>query len=395
MARDTDVDLVSDALSGKKILLGVTGGIAATESIRILRELRRHDAELSVIMTKSATRVITPLAVEWAAQASVSTDWSAEMSQLAPSDGLLVCPATRNFMAKFVNGMMDNPLLMACSSARARGTPIVIVPSMHNDLFDDPVTEELCQRAEELGAIILWGPNDEGRRKQPMPVQIVADLSHVVNRNDSSLNIAITLGANRAPIDAVRAIQNASSGSTGWSIAEYLHRKGHTVTCIAGKTSASPSFQLPNIVRAGAPDDMLAACKLVADDFQHGWIFSAAVLDYYTEPEQGKKLSGQESWKLDLKPGPKHILELEKMTKGAVRIGFKLESGVSVELLHKRAQEQIDRYGVDATIANILEEIHDDESPRGYIVTSSGIESIENQLQLCQLIEARIISCLK
>ena len=90
MTRDVDVDVHSNALAGKNIALGVTGGIAATETIRICRELRRHGATVSVIMTTAATKVITPLAVEWASQGQVICDWEAEMAQLDSFDAVLV-----------------------------------------------------------------------------------------------------------------------------------------------------------------------------------------------------------------------------------------------------------------------------------------------------------------
>ena len=181
MTRDVDVDSHSDALAGQHIALGVTGGIAATETVRICRELRRHGAKVTVIMTTASTRVITPLAVEWASQADVITEWTGKMSQLEQVDAILVTPASRNFISRFVNGMMDHPLLMTCSAARSRNSPIILVPSMHEDLFNDPVTSDLLDRIEDASIII--GPFEEGRYKQPSPVQIVAELCHMVNHH--------------------------------------------------------------------------------------------------------------------------------------------------------------------------------------------------------------------
>ena len=384
MSRDVDVDAHSDALDGKNIALGVTGGIAAIETVRICRELRRHGANVSVIMTHASTQIITPLAVEWASQHHVISEWGPEMSQLEEFDAVLVTPASRNFISRFVNGMMDHPLLMTCSAARSRGTPILLVPSMHKDLFDDPVTQDLLDRIS--GASILQGPYEEGRYKQPAPVQIVAELCHAVNSQHGSMHFAITLGANRAPIDSVRAIQNASSGQTGWYIAEYLYRFGHMVTVVAGKTSAPPSFELPVVIRAGSPDEMLSECMTVANSNPDGWVHAAAVLDYYTEPLDGKKPSGENEWVLELHPGPKHIKELSEHIGNARRIGFKLETGVSLEQLHKRALNQIAMYGVDATIANLMEEMHDLETPRAYLVTQDGITELPDMVAMCECI---------
>tara|TARA_Y100000996_G_C22543499_1_gene650882 strand:+ start:171 stop:1346 length:1176 start_codon:yes stop_codon:yes gene_type:complete len=384
--RDADVDIHSTALLGRKIALGITGGIAATESIRLCRELRRHGAEITVMMTTAATKVITPLAVGWASQSEVMFDWKPEMSQLETFDAVLIAPASRNFISRYVAGMMDHPLLMTCSTARSRGTPTLLVPSMHQDLFDDPVTESLLSRLKDT--TIIRGPHEEGRYKQPNPVQIVAELCHIVNRSQKSKHFVVTLGANRAPIDAVRAIQNASSGRTGWAIAEYLYRFGHEVTAIAGKTSASSSFILPNTVRAGTPDGMLEACLKVAkgNSKPDGWVHSAAVLDYYSQPLDVKKPSGKDVWAIELKPGRKHISELSEFIGDSRRIGFKLETGVELNELHNRAKEQLKKYGVDATIANLLEEINNDQTPRAYLVTSDGMQALQSILDVCEAI---------
>ena len=384
--RDVDVDIHSTALLGRKIALGITGGIAATESIRLCRELRRHGAEITVMMTTAATKVITPLAVGWASQSEVMYDWTPEMSQLDAFDAVLIAPASRNFISRYVAGMMDHPLLMTCSTARSRGTPTLLVPSMHQDLFDDPITESLLSKIKH--ASILRGPHEEGRFKQPDPVQIVAELCHIVNRNQQSKHFVVTLGANRAPIDAVRAIQNASSGRTGWAIAEYLYRFGHEVTAIAGKTSASPSFMLPNTVSAGTPDDMLESCLKVAKEnpSPDGWVHSAAVLDYYSQPLDEKKSSGQDSWTIELKPGRKHISELSEYIGHSRRIGFKLETNIELNELHKRAKEQLEKYGVDATVANLLEEINNEQTPRAYLVTSDGMQALQSILDVCEAI---------
>ncbi|MBE48432.1 MAG: hypothetical protein CMB04_01265 [Euryarchaeota archaeon] len=392
VARDTDVVVKGDSLQGRNILFAVTGGIAAVESIRLARELRRHGANLTIMMTREAEKIITPLALSWASGTEVMTSWDYEMSQLENHDAVLVAPATRNTISKHIHGIMDSPVLMALSAARGNGTPTLFVPSMHSDIFDDSVTRDLLKTLRDEGSAVMISEIEEGRRKQPDPISIVANFCNMVNKELSGRKIvAITLGANRAPIDDVRAIQNASSGSTGWTIAEYLHRMGHHVICIAGKTSAYPSFTLPDVRRAGSPDSMLSAAKTVASGQPQpdAWIHSAAVLDYYTEPINGKKPSGDDPWELILIPGVKHIAELSPLVDGAIRIGFKLESDVSDELLVLKAKEQIERYGVDAVVANLKDEIHDPDTLRGRFVRSDGtVDDIHDDAELCQMIES-------
>ena len=393
VTRDTDVDVRSNALKGKSVLLAITGGIAAVESVKLARELRRHQAELTVVMSKEATKVITPLAVSWASGVKVMEGWSSEMAQLDRHDVVLVAPATRNTISKHIHGIMDSELMMALSAARGRGDKMCFIPSMHQDLFDDPVTSDLISTLQDQGALVITSDSVEGKIKQPDPVYIVAMVCHLANLSSRSKTIAITLGANRAPIDDVRAIQNASSGRTGWLIAEYLHRFGHRVICVAGKTSSPPSFNLPLVFRDGTPDGMLSLCKKVAIEYSPDvWIHAAAVLDYYTEPEIGKRASGSEEWSLNLKPGPKHIAELSNLSSNSIRIGFKLESGVDPELLIERARLQLEKYQIDAVVANLMQEMNDPNSIRARIVAADGsIEVAPNDLALCESI-ARIIS---
>ena len=372
--------------------MAITGGIAAVESVRLARELRRHQADLTVIMTEEATKIITPLAVSWGSDTIVHQGWSSEMSQLDDFDVTLIAPATRNTISKHIHGIMDSPVMMALSASRGRKSKLCFVSSMHTDLFDDPVTSELIDALHNEGSHVIINELDEGKLKQPDPVSIVAEVCHITNRNQSSKSIAITMGANRAPIDAVRAIQNASSGRTGWIIAEYLHRMGHNVICIAGKTSANPSFSLPKVFRDGTPDGMLDLCEEVANKSQPDvWIHAAAVLDYFTEAEHGKKPSGQDNWELNLNPGKKHIEELASLVGGSIRIGFKLESNVEVDTLIQKAEEQIKRYGVNAVVANLMEEMNDPRKLRARIVHDDGrIVEIEDDFSLVRAIEGII-----
>ena len=174
MSRDTGVDVHSDALSGKRVLVLVTGGIAAVESVRLTRELRRHQAKLTVMMSKEATKIITPLALAWASDVQVIYDWTPEMAQLEPHDIVLIAPATRNTISKHIHGIIDSPLMMALSAARGRGGKMCFVPSMHQDLFDDPVTQDLLDDLRGEGVSVLVSSVEEGKRKQPDPVSSVA-----------------------------------------------------------------------------------------------------------------------------------------------------------------------------------------------------------------------------
>ena len=388
--RDTDVEVRGSSLSGRRVLLGVTGGIAAVDTVRLARELRRHGAEVSVIMTPSAQEIITPMAVRWASQGEVITDWDGDLSALSGFDAVLVTPATRNMIASFIHGLMNGPLLMALSAARGRGCPIMMIPSMHNDLANDPVTEDLVLQCVKQGVKVLWGAEEEGKRKTPGHEEIVARLGNLVNKNDNS--VVVTLGATRSAIDDVRYVQNTSSGKTGYRIADDLYRHGMDVTCVSGVTTVAKPNWLPLEIKCPEPDQMLEELKALAKDRIDVWIHAAAVLDYIIpEPVEGKIASLQGDLNIQMKEGAKHISELKDLCDGATRIGFKLESGIKQKDLVHRAHAQIQTAGMTATIANRMEDYGKEGMPRGWLVDSHGAHFIlETESDMCNAIRSVI-----
>ena len=378
--RDTDVEIRGSSLSGLRILVGVSGGIAAVDTVRLARELRRHGAEITVMMTHSAQKIITPLAVEWATQTKVVTDWNSDLSALDDIDGILIAPATRDLMASYLHGLQHGPILMALSAARTRKCPVLMIPSMHSDLANDPVTDELVDQVRKHEVSVHWGKEEEGKRKTPPHEEIVARFSHLVNSNKPKRkSVVITLGATRSPIDDIRFVQNTSSGATGYSIADDLYRNGHDVTCVVGITSSSKPSWLPLELITPEPKLMLKELLAISNDNIDAWIHTAAVLDYVVNnPAQGKLASQQGSLSVELVESEKHIIELKNKCEGSVRIGFKLESGIKQKDLIFRAVAQIEKAGMTAVIANRLEDLDDFQKPRGYLVDKQGSHFILN-----------------
>ena len=390
---DTGVEMKGSSLSGHRIIVGVTGGIAAVDTVRLLRELRRHGADLLVIMTESAQRIITPLAVKWASQCEVITNWDGDMKQLEGADAILVAPTTRNTMAAHLHGMQQGPLLMALSAARSRKTHVLMVPSMHGDLASDPVTDDIVERLREEGIDVMWGDLEEGKRKTPIHEHIVARFAHGVNsRKSNRKSVVVTLGGTYSPIDDVRGIQNTSSGKTGFAIADEMYRHGHDVTCVIGKTSVAVPEWLPLCISAPQPQVMLKELMAIANDGIDAWVHTAAVLDYVVEsPAKGKLASQQGPLDITLVEGDKHILELKSKTKGSTRIGFKLESGIKQRDLIHRAVAQIEHSGMTAVVANRLEDLRDTSKPRGYLVDKQGSHFVlEKEFDLCDALRTII-----
>jgi len=387
--RDTDVETRGSSLSGKRILLGVSGGIAAVDTVRLARELRRHGAIVSVMMTHSAQKIITPLAVEWSTQTKVITDWESDLSALEEIDGILIAPATRDLMASYLHGLQHGPILMALSAARSRECPVMMIPSMHSDLANDPVTDELVEHVRKHNISVHWGKEEEGKRKTPPHEEVVARFSHLVNLlRPNRKQVVVTLGATQSPIDDIRFIQNTSSGATGFAIADDLFRNGHDVTCVAGVTSVEQPEWLPLVLKTPTPEEMLKELIAISNDEIDAWIHTAAVLDYVVENSaEGKLASQQGTLNIELVESEKHIMVLKDMCDKSVRIGFKLESGIKQKDLIFRAVAQIEKAGMTAVVANRLEDLNDSNKPRGYLVDKQGSHFIlHSQQDMCAAI---------
>ena len=266
---------------------------------------------------------------------------------------------------------------------------------MHSDLFDDPVTDDLCQTIEGQGATVLWGDLEENKRKTPDAVQIVADLCHVVNaRRPLRKKVALTLGRNRSRVDAVRWLSNTSSGNTGWVIADHLYRMGHDVHVIAGETTARPTIELPALTRATDPDDMLECLVALAGSAQppDAWVHAAAVLDYVVaDPLHEKVPSGDDHWQVGLVRSTKHLQELTPLSGDSCRIAFKLESGVSDNQLIESARNLLERHSLEGVVANLHDEVYDDSDRRAIWVSADGsTRQISSLSEMAEMIEATI-----
>ena len=384
MVADTDVELRGNSLQGSKILLGISGGIAAVESVRLGRELRRYGAALHVIMTEAACRIISPLAVGWATRAEITTGWTAAMPQLDQFDGIIISPATRNILAKYQHGILDSPLMMALSSARKNKTPVLFVPSMHDDLFDDPVTKQLIADIEHSGGTMVHETSKESRRKQPASEKIVEKLCHIINRKKPNRkSVIITLGGNRAKVDDVREVRSGSTGATGLNIADKLYRSGHQVTCIVGTNKIDTFLSNIDIISAETHSGMKAAIEKCSLRNPDAWILSAAVLDYLPSKYDGKIESGRDQLEIELHRSEKLIDMINFLSPHSILIGFKLESGVDDAQLIDKARQQIERTNSHAVVANHLSAL-EGVGPRAFLVTKQDVCELVDEIAIAQ-----------
>jgi phosphopantothenoylcysteine decarboxylase/phosphopantothenate--cysteine ligase len=289
-------------LSNKRVLLGVTGGIAAYKAAELARLLRGEQAEVRVVMTEAATAFVTPLTFQALTGNPVhlhlldaQEESAMDHIRLARwADLVLIAPATANFIAKVRTGLADDLLTTLCLVTRA---PLFVAPAMNSAMWDHPATRENVQALRSRGVVVIGPGSGElacgeigwGRLLEPQTI-----LDHVIDAATpgplQGVSVLISAGPTREPIDPVRFISNRSSGKMGYALASAAAAMGANVTLISGPT-ALPDPPGITTVRVETAQDMFDAV-LARSDVHDIYVGTAAVADYTPSavaPEKIKK----------------------------------------------------------------------------------------------------------
>lgn len=347
-------------LLGKKILLGVTGGIAAYKAAELVRQLRQHGAHVKVVMTEGAQAFVSPLTFQALSGQPVHTqllDPTAEAGmghiELAKwADVLLVAPASANFLARLATGQADDLLTTVCL---ATGAPIVVAPAMNQAMWRNPATQHNCQTIASRG-IRVFGPGDGsqacgdiGPGRMLEAVEIAATLEQfVAGGRLIGKTVVITAGPTREPLDPVRYISNHSSGKMGYALAAAAREEGADTILISGPTSLEPPLGV-RVVRIETARQMLdeaLALSVGADVF----IGCAAVADYTPEAVELQKIKKEtnETLNLRLVKNPDVIATVAQLPERPFMVGFAAET----ENVLQHARGKLYRKKLDLVIAN-------------------------------------------
>jgi phosphopantothenoylcysteine decarboxylase/phosphopantothenate--cysteine ligase len=351
---DLDVDLLSSSLEGKHIDVVVSGSIAAVESVRFIRSLRRLGATITPWLTEGGSQFVTPLALEWAAAADCRLAFSGTKTHISTSDAVVVAPASANTISKISLGVTDTPALALISSALGLGKPVFLLPTMHKSLSEAPIQKKHTKALQEYKNIfILASRDEEGKKKFPVPETLADEVSHALLKTyRPSDPILVTMGTTRGYIDDVRYLSNYSTGSTGTAVAHELYRQGYNTVVVAGPAENLPR-SYSSLERVLTTSDMYKACSEYSMKKLLGAVFVASVLDYEPlERLKGKIPSNQKTMSIELTP-TKKIIALFKEKK-IPKIAFKLEVGASEKALLEKAHKYIEDYGLTALFANNL-----------------------------------------
>ncbi len=345
----------SDLLAGRRIVLGVTGSIAAVKTVELGRELIRHGAEVIGVMSKAAEGIISADALHFGTGQPVITKLGGGVEHVAllgdvpePADLFLVAPATANTISKMALGIDDGPVTTMATVAFGHGRPVVVAPAMHEGMMEHPQVAKHIQELLDMGVTWVEPSREEHKAKLADIESIVDHVIHRLHRQEPK-RVLVVGGATAEAIDPVRVMTNRSSGKTATALAQELFRAGHDVELWYGHGSAEVPAALRDRVRRFASHADLMAMAKDAADFDQIWM-PAAISDYVPEASQHKIASEGEPV-IKLRPVEKVIEAIRQVNGEATLIAFKAESDEAT--LKERARGRLERYGADYIIANL------------------------------------------
>jgi phosphopantothenoylcysteine decarboxylase/phosphopantothenate--cysteine ligase len=322
---------------GRRILLGVTGGIASYKSAWLARLLSQEGAAVDVVMTRSAAEFIAPLTFEALTgrpvyTALVAAGHALDHIKLAKSaDAIVVAPATADFCARAAHGHADDLLSAILLATEAR---VLLVPAMNDRMWAHPQTQRNAAHLREIGYEVLdpevgalAAGEGSGAGRMPEPETIVAHVARLLD--DASFRgrrVVVTAGPTRELVDPVRVLSNRSSGRMGIALAAAAWRRGADVTLIAGPLEV-PAPVGPTLVRVESTEEMAAAVRGAVADADV-LVMAAAPADFRAAaPTASKIKKGHEAPTIELAPTPDILREsAAHMRAGAIRVGFALET---------------------------------------------------------------------
>ncbi len=353
-------------LRGKTICLCLTGSVAVISAPIIARQLMRLGAEVICVMSKAAAELINPALMEWATGNPIITKLTGAVEHVylagerprgvGKADLILVCPATANTISKIACGIDDTPVTTVVSTAFGSSLPIVIVPAMHESMYNHPILAKNEKELRKAGIDILAPRISEGKAKIAKiddVIDRVIDLL-VAKKDLEGKKVLITAGPTREAIDSVRFVSNRSSGKMGIELAKEASARGAAVLLIAGKCMV----KIPEYIKTLHVVSTEDFIKTVKDELAYNsydfFISAAAISDYKpVECIEGKISSDNvQSLQVNMMLTPKIINVARRKDYNLFIVGFKAETNVSKSELINRAYKRLKKSEIDMIVAN-------------------------------------------
>ena len=350
-------------LENKKIVLGITGGIAAYKAAELTRALIKAGAQVRVIMTRNAMQFITPLTLQTLSQGPVYTETfdpadsydMAHISLADYADAFVIAPATGNVIGKIASGIGDDLLT---TTIMAQNKPTLICPAMNDKMLANPIVQDNIRKLRQYGYTVMESGVGElacktsGSGRLPEIPEIVDAVESLLTPKDySGEKVLVTAGPTEEPLDPVRCITNLSSGKMGYALAAAAQQRGAQVTLISGPTKISP----PPVEKVIFVRTALEMYQAVMDRYAQATVIikAAAVADYRPaslSPEKIKKDKGLKG--IELVRNPDIIAAIGAKKKKGILVGFAMET----QDLLANARQKLRKKNMDMIVANSLRE---------------------------------------
>ncbi len=375
-------------ISGKKILIGISGGIAAYKITSLVRLLIKAGAEIKVIMTPASTFFVTPLTLSTLSknevytsffdESSSSPTWNNHVDLALWADLFVVAPATANTLAKMATGSCDNLLIATYLSAKC---PVFFAPAMDLDMYQHPSTKHNINQLLSYGNHLIpaesgelaSGLMGEGRMAEPETIVKIIQDFFTNAKVLKGKKILITAGPTHEAIDPVRFISNHSTGKMGIEIADKAAELGATVTLVLGPTSLKPQSHLIHVISVTTAQQMFEAC-LKEYDNQDIVIAAAAVADYRPATVANQKIKKtDEILSIDLELNQDILKALGAHKKNQFLVGFALETENEIE----NAKKKIKSKNLDLIVLNSLQ-----DAGAGFALSTNKITFIDSDFKV-------------
>ena len=346
-------------LIGKRIVLGVTGGISAYKAAFLVRLLRKNGANVRVVMTQSATKFVTPLTFQALSAKPVHTellDLNTETAmghiELAKwADLILIAPASANFIARYANGFAEDLLSTLCL---ATDSPVIIAPAMNQQMWRNQATQENLERINTRGITVV-GPTagvqacgDDGPGRMLEPEKIVAHTANMFQTNIlTGSRLLVTAGPTREAIDPVRFLSNRSSGRMGYAVATAAAEAGADVTLISGPVDLA-AIGIEKVIHVTSAEEMQESVMQRINNIDI-FISAAAVADYRVQKISEQKIKkSDDTYELIMQKNPDILAEVSALYDAPFTVGFAAET----ENLELNAQTKLHLKNLDMIAAN-------------------------------------------
>ncbi len=342
-------------LNGHRLVLGVTGSIAAYKSAELLRLLVKDGADVQVIMSREAARFIGPLTMatlskrqvlsELFPDADAATSWTQHVSLGLWADLIVIAPATAQTIARLAHGFADTLLAASVLSARC---PVLVCPAMDRDMYAHAAVQANLDALHSFGYRVLPASHGElasgltGQGRLPEPDAIFDAISSLLRGRETPLSgrtALVTAGPTREPLDPVRVLTNHSTGAMGYALARALARRGAQVTLVSGPTALSPPRRLNTVSVSTAEEMRQVVLQHAAADIV---IMAAAVSDFAAAQAAEQKIKKQSDLlQLTLRRTPDILQELgQRRNSGQVLVGFAMETENGLEHARRKLREK-------------------------------------------------------